>query len=106
MVNPPVVVSAASAHKKFPAAINVLDVFVVPDTSSNVADVVVPSNTAPSVEFKVIPALTLAKPDWVTVGVNVDADKIATLVLPAYIELTTLSPPELPSVSIFQPDKV
>ena len=64
----------------------------------------VPSNTAPKVEFKVNPALIEANPDCETDGVNVSFDNIQTLVLPAYIEETTLFPPELASVSIFQPD--
>ena len=106
IVNAPVVVSAASALKKFPPAITVPEVFVVPDTSKAVADVVVPSNTPPNVEFKVIPALIEANPVCVSDGVNVSFDKIATLVFPAYIEETTLFPPALASVSTFHPDNV
>ena len=52
------------------------------------------------------PALICAKPDCVTLGVNVSLESIATLVLPAYIDATTLLPPELASVSIWNPDSV
>ena len=58
----PVVVSAASDLKKFPPAITVPEVLVVPDTSSAVAAVVVPENTAPNVEFNVIPTYITANP--------------------------------------------
>ena len=102
----PVVVSAASALRKFPPANTVADVFVVPETFIDDAYVVAPANIAPSVEFKVIPALIVANPVCVALGVNVSFDSIATLVAPAYIEETTLFPPELANVSIFQPDSV
>jgi hypothetical protein len=82
------------------------DVFDVPDTSMFDACVFVHSNTAPSVELSVNPALIEENPDCVTVGVKVSFESIATLVLPAYIEDTTLLPPELASVSIFHPDNV
>ena len=78
----------------------------VPDTSTADACVVDPSNTALNVEFNVNPALIDANPVCVALGVKVSFESIATLVLPAYIELTTLSPPALASVSIFQPESV
>ena len=53
----PVVVSAASALRKFPPAMTDADVLLVLLTSTCVDDVVDPSKTAPSVEFKVSPAL-------------------------------------------------
>ena len=99
-----VVVSDALALKKFPPAINVEELSVVPLTSIKAACVFVPSNTALNVEFKVIPALMDANPVCVAVGVNVSLDKIATLVVPAYIDATYLSPPELAIVSITNPD--
>ena len=105
-VRAPVVVSAASALRKLPPAINVLEVLVVPDTSIDAACVFVPSNTAPSVELSVNPALIDANPVCVTVGVNVSFESIATLVLPANMEPTTLLPPELASVSILNPESV
>ena len=87
-------------------AINVAEVFVVDDTSIADACVVDPSNTAPNVELSVSPAFIEAKPVCVTVGVKVSFESIATLVLPAYIDETTLLPPALASVSIFQPESV
>ena len=106
IVRAPVVVSDASALKKLPPAITVPDVFVVLETSKDAADVVCPEKTAPNVEFSVIPAKICANPVCVTEGVNDSLDNIATLVLPAYIDETTLFPPELANVSIFQPDNV
>jgi hypothetical protein len=106
IVKAPVVVSAASALRKLPPAMTVAEVFDVPDTSIADACVLVPSNTAPKVEFSVNPALIVANPVCVALGVNVSLESIATLVLPAYIDETTLFPPELASVSISQPDSV
>ena len=105
-VNDPVVVSLASALRKLPPAMTVAEVFDVPETSMFAACVLVPSNTALKVEFSVKPALISANPDCDTLGVKVSLESIATLVLPTYIEDTTLSPPALASVSIFQPDSV
>ena len=105
-VSAPVVLSGASALKKLPPAISVAEVLDVPDTSMCAACVFVPSNTAPSVEFNVNPALIEANPVCVALGVNVSLESIATLVLPAYMELTTLLPPELANVSIFHPESV
>ena len=62
MVSPPVVVSATSDLRKLPPAINVPELFVVPDTFKKVADVFVPSNTAPRVSFNVIPDLIAVNP--------------------------------------------
>ena len=62
--------------------------------------------TAPKVEFNVNPALIEENPVCETDGVNVSFDNIPTLVFPAYIDETTLFPPALASVSIFQPDNV
>ena len=107
MVRAPVVVSAAFDLRKLAPPCNVSpgdDALVVSDVSKVAACVLEPSNTAPSVEFSVIPALIVANPVCVTLGVKVASDKIATRVLPAYMEDTTLLPPELPSVSIFQPE--
>ena len=70
------------------------------------ACVLVPSNTALKVEVSVKPAFISAKPVWVTLGVNVSLESIATRVLPAYMELTTLLPPELAKVSINHPERV
>ena len=64
------------------------------------------------VEFNVIPVYISAKPfDAKGVlagdpadGVKVEALNTATLIVPEYIEAITLSPPELPTVSILNPD--
>ena len=106
IVKAPVVVSAASALKKFPPAIILALVLVVLDTSTAGAEVELPSNTPPSVLLSVIPALISANPVCVDDGVNVSFESMAVLVLPTYIEDTTLSPPELPIDSIFQPESV
>ena len=106
IVSLPTILSLSSALKKFPPAITVPDVFVVLETSILAAEEFVPKNTISLIpEFKVIPGLIDENPDCSLLGVKAAlCDKIATLVPPAYIDETTLSPPELAIVSITNPD--
>ena len=114
IVKAPVVVSEASALRKFPPAMTEADVFDVLDTFRCVAEVVAPSNTAPRLLLSVNPELIVGNPlvnkgepsgDPAS-GVNVSFERTATLMLPTYMEEITLLTVDAVTVSIFQPDSV